>query len=90
MQKVIKDLLKQRISAPQRQNGDFLDILVEDLQSGEALVDENFMVDVVSGFIFAGIALTPTTLALGMKFLTDNPNVVEALKVGTFIPVVNT
>lgn len=89
VQKVIKDFLKERISAPQRQNRDFLDIVVEDLQNG-GLVDENFMVDVVAGFIFAGIALTPTTLALGMKFLMDNPNVVEALTVGTFIPVVNT
>ena len=89
MQKVIKDLLKQRISAPQRQNRDFLEIVAEDLQSGEALVDENFMVDAVAGFIFAGIALAPTTLALGMKFLSDNPNVVEALTVGT-LPIGNT
>jgi hypothetical protein len=66
VQKVIKDFLKERISAPQRQNRDFLDIVVEDLQNG-GLVDENFMVDVVAGFIFAGIALTPTTLALAPR-----------------------
>ena len=86
----MKDLLKQRISTPQRQNRDFLEIVAEDLQSGKALVDENFMVDAVAGFIFAGIALAPTTLALGMKFLTDNPDVVETLTVGTFLPVINT
>jgi len=85
----MKDLLKQRISTPQRQNRDFLEIVAEDLQSGEALVDENFMVEAVPGYKFAGIALAPTTLALGMKFLSDNPNVVEALTVGT-LPVGNT
>ncbi|PUZ68962.1 hypothetical protein GQ55_2G070600 [Panicum hallii var. hallii] len=79
VQKVLKDLLKQRISTPQKRYGDFLDIVVEELQSEEALVDENFMVDLVCGLIFAGIALTPTTLTIGMKFLTDSPNVVEAL-----------
>ncbi|XP_072146404.1 cytochrome P450 87A3-like [Setaria viridis] len=49
------------------------------MQSGRALLDENFLVDTVAGFIFAGVALTPTTLTAGMKFLTDSPNVVEAL-----------
>lgn len=78
---MLKDLLKQRISTPKKQYGDFLDIVVEELQSEQALVDENFMVDLVCGLIFAGIALTPTTLTIGMKFLTDNPNVVEALTV---------
>ncbi|RLM85399.1 hypothetical protein C2845_PM04G05950 [Panicum miliaceum] len=79
VQKVLKDLLKQRISTPQNRYGDFLDIVVEELQSEEALVDENFMVDLVCGLIFACIALTPTTLTIGMKFITDSPNVVEAL-----------
>ncbi|KAG2632498.1 hypothetical protein PVAP13_2NG110700 [Panicum virgatum] len=79
VQKLMKDLLKRRISTPQKRYGDFLDIVVEELQSEEALVDEDFMVDLVCGLIFAGIALTPTTLTIGMKFLTNSPNVVEAL-----------
>ena len=81
VQKVMKDLLKQRISTPQKRYGDFVDIVVEELQSEEALVDEDFMVDLICGLIFAGIALTPTTLTIGMKFLTNSPNVVEALTV---------
>ncbi|WVZ62585.1 hypothetical protein U9M48_012320, partial [Paspalum notatum var. saurae] len=79
VQNVLKDLLKLRMSEPEKRHGDFLDIVVEELQSKEALVDENFMVDLVAGIIFAGIALTPTTLTIGLKFLTENPNVVEQL-----------
>ncbi|OEL33837.1 Cytochrome P450 87A3 [Dichanthelium oligosanthes] len=79
VQKVLKGLLKERISTPQKRYGDFLDIVAEELRREEALVDENFMVDLVCGFIFAGIALTPATLTIGMKLLTDNPNVVETL-----------
>nr|TKW01374.1 hypothetical protein SEVIR_8G175800v2 [Setaria viridis] len=79
VQKILKDLLKQRTTAPQKKYGDFLDVVLDELQSGRALLDENFLVDTVAGFIFAGVALTPTTLTAGMKFLTDSPNVVEAL-----------
>ncbi|KAL6843456.1 hypothetical protein ACP4OV_026778 [Aristida adscensionis] len=80
IRKELKDLLKQRVSASERRHGDFLDILVEELQSENALVHENFMVDVLVGLIFASTASIPTMLTIGMKLLTDNPNVVEALR----------
>ncbi|KAL6897297.1 hypothetical protein ACP4OV_006993 [Aristida adscensionis] len=79
VQKMIRDLLKQRTREPEKENGDFLDIVVQELQSERDLMDEDFMVDFVAGLIFASIALTPTVIAVGMKLLTDNPNVVEAL-----------
>ncbi|KAL6897298.1 hypothetical protein ACP4OV_006994 [Aristida adscensionis] len=79
VQKVIRDLVKQRTREPEKEYGDFLDKVVQELQSGRELVDEDFMVDFVAGLIFASIALTPTVIAVGMKLLTDNPNVVEAL-----------
>ncbi|KAL6639633.1 hypothetical protein ACP70R_023363 [Stipagrostis hirtigluma subsp. patula] len=79
VQKVLKDLLKQRARTPEKKYGDFLDKVVEELHSGRQLMNENFLVDFVAGLIFASIALTPTVVAVGMKLLTDNPNVVEAL-----------
>lgn len=83
VQKVLKDLLKQRASGPQSQNQNLLDIVVEELNGGKALVDEEFMIDLVAGLIFAGISFAPTLVTLSMRFLTKNPKVVEALMVST-------
>lgn len=85
VQKVIKDLLKQRICAPEKQYGDFLDIVAEELRSGNAQVDENFMVDLVAVIILASTASIGTILSIAMKILTDHPDVVQQLRVGVFM-----
>ncbi|TVU06549.1 hypothetical protein EJB05_49770, partial [Eragrostis curvula] len=79
VQRMLKDLLKQRACAPTNQKRDFLDIVVEELKSGKALVDEDFMMDLVAGLIFAGIAFAPTTVTVLMKYLSGDKKVVEAL-----------
>ncbi|CAN6360673.1 unnamed protein product [Urochloa humidicola] len=79
VQKVIKYLLRQRICGPKKQYGDFLDIIVEELQSGNAQVDENFMVDLIAAIILASTSSIGTILTIAMKILTDHPNVVQKL-----------
>lgn len=77
--------MKERTTASaQMKCGDFLDVVLDELNSGKTPLDKNTLIDLVAGLIFAGIALTPTTLTLGIQFLTDNPNVVDALMVSVF------
>jgi cytochrome P450 len=81
VQKVLTDLLKERLSTPQKRHGDFLDEVVDELQNGTGMMNEKFAVDFVAALLFAAFATVSSTLAIGMKFLTDYPNVVDSLKV---------
>ncbi|XP_020154405.1 cytochrome P450 87A3 [Aegilops tauschii subsp. strangulata] len=80
VQKVLKDLLKERLSAPQKRHGDFLDEVVDELQSGPGMLNEKFAIDLVGALLFASFATVSSSLTVAMKFLSDQPSVVEALK----------
>ncbi|KAM0834369.1 hypothetical protein ACQ4PT_063632 [Festuca glaucescens] len=81
VQKVLKALLKERLgTVPRKRHGDFLDHVVDEVESGRGIIDENLAVDLVAALLFGSFATLAPALTLAMKFLTDNPNVVQALK----------
>ncbi|XP_047093858.1 cytochrome P450 87A3-like [Lolium rigidum] len=80
VQKVLKDLLKERLSTPEKRHGDFLDEVVDELKSGSGMISEKFAVDFVAALLFASFATVSSSLSVAMKFLSDYPNVVESLK----------
>lgn len=79
VQNVLKDLLKERLSTPEKRHHDFLDEVVDELRSRRGIIEEKFAVDLVAALLFASFATISSSLTVGMKFLTDHPNVVEAL-----------
>jgi cytochrome P450 len=81
VQKILKDLLKERLSTPEKKHGDFLDEVVGELQSGTGMISEKFAVDLVAALLFASFATVSSSLSVAMKFLSSHPNVVESLKV---------
>uniref|UniRef100_A0A0E0F4H2 Cytochrome P450 n=1 Tax=Oryza meridionalis TaxID=40149 RepID=A0A0E0F4H2_9ORYZ len=80
VQKTLTDLLKERLSAPGEKYNDLIDQIIEELESENPVIDVNFAVDVLSALLFASFATLSSTLAVGFKFLTDNPKVVKELK----------
>ncbi|EEC76682.1 hypothetical protein OsI_14666 [Oryza sativa Indica Group] len=80
VQKTLTDLLKERLSAPGEKYNDLIDQIIEELQSENPVIDVNFAIDVLSALLFASFATLSSTLAVGFKFLTDNPKVVKELK----------
>lgn len=89
MQKTLTDLLKERLSAPGEKYNDLIDQIIEELQSENPVIDVNFAIDVLSALLFASFATLSSTLAVGFKFLTDNPKVIEELKVCSFYIYMN-
>ena len=81
MQKVLTGLLKERLSTPKKRHGDFLDEVVDELQSGTGMISEKFAVDLVAALLFASFATVSSSLTVAMKFLSDHLDVVESLKV---------
>lgn len=77
-------LLKHRLSTPEKKHGDLLDLLVEELRSEKPLIDEVFAIDALSGLLFGSFVTISGTLTVGLKLLKDNPEVVKTLKVVIF------
>ncbi|KAL6608068.1 hypothetical protein ACP70R_041131 [Stipagrostis hirtigluma subsp. patula] len=79
VQNVLKDLLKERLSNPEKRHGDLLDVVVDDLRSEKPVAGEKFTLDAIAALLFASFATISSTLTVTMKYLTDHPKVVEAL-----------
>ncbi|WVZ94647.1 LOW QUALITY PROTEIN: hypothetical protein U9M48_040514, partial [Paspalum notatum var. saurae] len=78
--KKLTHLLKDRLSTPEKKYGDLLDPVVEELRSEKPVIDENFAIDALAELLFVSFATISGTLTIGLKLLTDNPNVVKTLK----------
>jgi cytochrome P450 len=79
--KKLTGLLQDRLRTPGKKHGDLLDLLVEELGSEKPVIDEAFAIDALAALFFGSFATISATLTLGLKLLTDNPKVVETLKV---------
>jgi hypothetical protein len=77
--------MKERLSAPEKKYGDLVDLIVEELQSEKPVIDENFAIDALAALLFTSFATLSSTLTVALKFLNDNPKIVEELKVYSFV-----
>ncbi|KAF2922815.1 hypothetical protein DAI22_07g142100 [Oryza sativa Japonica Group] len=76
----LTDVMKERLSAPEKKYGDLVDLIVEELQSEKPVIDENFAIDALAALLFTSFATLSSTLTVALKFLNDNPKIVEELK----------
>ncbi|OEL15901.1 Cytochrome P450 87A3 [Dichanthelium oligosanthes] len=79
VQNLLTDMLKERLSTPEKRTGDLLDVIIEDLRSEKPVASEKFSMDTMAAFLFASFATISSSLTVAMKFLTDHPKVIEAL-----------
>lgn len=79
LEKMINDKLKERISSPEKGQGDFLDQAVKDLNT-DFFLTETFVVSVTMGALFATVESISTSVGLAFKFFAEHPWVVEDLQ----------
>jgi cytochrome P450 len=79
--KVLKGMMKERMADPGRKREDFLDIMIEELRKENPVLTEAVALDLMFVLLFASFETTALALTLGIKLLTDNPRVLEALTV---------
>lgn len=85
MRNTLTGVMKERLSAPEKKYGDLVDLIVEELQSEKPVIDENFAIDALAALLFTSFATLSSTLTVALKFLNDNPKIVEELKVYSFV-----
>lgn len=64
--------------------GDLLDQFVDDIKKETFLSDE-FIVFILFGVLFASFETISSTIALAIKFLTENPSIMQELVVSNNI-----
>uniref|UniRef100_A0A7N0ZYK9 Cytochrome P450 n=1 Tax=Kalanchoe fedtschenkoi TaxID=63787 RepID=A0A7N0ZYK9_KALFE len=77
--KVLKDLLQERRQAPRKEQTDFFDYVLEELQKGESMLTEAIALDLMFVLLFASHETASTAITLAIKFLSDHPAVLQAL-----------
>lgn len=78
---MMKTTLKERRRAsPETSRGDFLDHALKDLNT-EKFLSEDFILQIMFGLLFASSESSSTTLALVLKFLSENPHALQELEV---------
>ncbi|KAJ1272473.1 hypothetical protein BS78_06G204300 [Paspalum vaginatum] len=78
--KVLKSMMKERMADPERRCEDFFDHVIQELRREKPLLTETIALDLMFVLLFASFETTALALTLGVKLLTDNPKVVDALR----------
>lgn len=79
--KMLKNLLQQRRENPRKQQSDFFDYVLEELQKEGTILTEPIALDLMFVLLFASFETTSLALTLAVKFLTEHPLVLKELTV---------
>ncbi|KAL5727662.1 hypothetical protein ACHQM5_000832 [Ranunculus cassubicifolius] len=77
--KMLKELLQERRSMPERSQGDFFDFVLVELKKEGTILTEEIALDLMFVLLFASFETTSLAITLAMKLLTDNPRVLKEL-----------
>nr|UHB15515.1 cytochrome P450 [Paris polyphylla] len=77
--KVLKDMLTERRNSPKRQCIDFFDYVVEELKKERTFLTEKIALDLMFALLFASFETISLALTAAVKFLTENPRVLDEL-----------
>ncbi|XP_024032471.1 cytochrome P450 87A3-like, partial [Morus notabilis] len=77
--RMLKKLLQERRENPKKQQSDFFDYVLEELQKEGTILTEAIALDLMFVLLFASFETTSLALTLAVKFLTDHPLVLKKL-----------
>lgn len=77
---MLRDLLNERQNSPEMRTGDFLDMMMNDMEK-EKFLSEDFAVQLIFGGLFATFDSVSSVITLAFKLLSEHPAVLEELMV---------
>ncbi|CAM8880979.1 unnamed protein product [Rhodiola kirilowii] len=77
--KMLKGLLQERRQAPRKEQSDFFDYVLAELQKGGTILTEDIALDLMFVLLFASYETASTAITLAIKLLSDHPAVLQAL-----------
>lgn len=79
--RMLKNMLQDRRANPRKQQIDFYDFVLEELQKDGTLLTEEIALDLMFVLLFASFETTSLAITAAIKFLLNNPHVLEELTV---------
>ena len=79
--RMLKNLLQERRANPRKHESDFFDYMLEELQKDKTILTEEIALDLMFVLLFASFETTSLALTSAVKFLSDNPLVLNKLTV---------
>lgn len=77
--RMLKNLLQERRANPRKHESDFFDYMLEELQKEKTILTEEIALDLMFVLLFASFETTSLALTSAVKFLSDNPLVLNKL-----------
>ncbi|KAK4802789.1 hypothetical protein SAY86_000992 [Trapa natans] len=77
--RMLKKLLQERRENPRKQQRDFFDYVLEELDKEGTMMNETMALNLIFALLFASYETVSEALTLGMKFLSDHPSVLQRL-----------
>uniref|UniRef100_A0A3Q7HKZ1 Cytochrome P450 n=1 Tax=Solanum lycopersicum TaxID=4081 RepID=A0A3Q7HKZ1_SOLLC len=84
--KMLKRMLEERKSQPRKEQSDFFDYVLEELQSKDTILTEAIALDLMFVLLFVSFETTSWAITLAIKFLHQHPQALKELKVRYTIP----
>lgn len=84
---MLKNMLQERRANPRKQQIDFFDFVLEELEKDGTLLTEEIALDLMFVLLFASFETTSLAITAAIKFLLNNPHVLEELTVGSMFPL---
>ncbi|CAN6311564.1 unnamed protein product [Urochloa humidicola] len=79
--KTLKQLLATRKREERKENKDFFDVVISELNKQDSVLTENFALNLVFLLLFASFETTSSAITVALKFLSDNPKALQELEV---------
>ncbi|RWR95018.1 cytochrome P450 87A3 isoform X1 [Cinnamomum micranthum f. kanehirae] len=77
--RVLKKMIEQRRSSPERRKGDFFDRVIDELQKDRSMLTEATALDLIFVLLFASYETTSLALTMAIKYLSEHPQVLDKL-----------
>ncbi|KAG6596805.1 Cytochrome P450 87A3, partial [Cucurbita argyrosperma subsp. sororia] len=77
--RMLKNMLQERRANPRKEQTDFFDFVLEELAKDGTLLTEEIALDLMFVLLFASFETTSLAITLAIKFLLNNPHVLEEL-----------
>ncbi|WMV40577.1 hypothetical protein MTR67_033962 [Solanum verrucosum] len=78
--KMLKRMLEERKSQPRKEQSDFFDYVLEELQSKDTILTEGIALDLMFVLLFVSFETTSWAITLAIKFLHEHPQALKELK----------
>lgn len=79
--KMLKSMLQERRANPRKNQSDFFDYVIEELQKEGTILTEAIALDLMFVLLFASFETTSLAITFAVKLLSDNPQVLKQLTV---------